>query len=103
MTNLKGVQVPFTRREWDIVTNVYRSDEISELKHAVALIVSWKARSGDSVHIAADMTEMLLRAIIMDKETKNDDWFKIGNVKLAYCTAIIRLVKFLVKFLQQFS
>lgn len=32
------------RREWDIVTNVYRSDKISELKHAVALIVSWKAR-----------------------------------------------------------
>lgn len=94
MTNLKGVQVPFTRREWDIVTNVYRSDEISELKHAVALIVSWKARSGDSVHIAADMTEMLLRAIIMDKETKNDDWFKIGNVKLAYCTAIIRFVNY---------
>ncbi|VDM15731.1 unnamed protein product [Wuchereria bancrofti] len=51
-------------------------------------------RSGDSVHIAADMTEMLLRAIIMDKETKNDDWFKIGNVKLAYCTAIISCKKF---------
>lgn len=49
-------------------------------------------RSGNSVHVAADMTEMLLRAIIMDKETRNDDWFKIGNVKLAYCTAIIRLV-----------
>uniref|UniRef100_A0A8R1TPG6 Uncharacterized protein n=1 Tax=Onchocerca volvulus TaxID=6282 RepID=A0A8R1TPG6_ONCVO len=94
MTNLKGVQVPFTRREWDIVTNVYRSDKAFELKHAVALIVSWKARSGDSVHVAADMTEMLLRAIIMDKETRNDDWFNIGNVKLAYCTAIIRLVSF---------
>ncbi|VBB30234.1 unnamed protein product [Acanthocheilonema viteae] len=88
--NLKGAQVPFTRREWDIVTNVYRSDKASELKHAVALIVSWKARSGDSVHVAADMTEMLLRAIIMDKEIRDDDWFKIGNVKLAYCTAIIR-------------
>ncbi|EFO13468.1 hypothetical protein LOAG_15059 [Loa loa] len=46
-------------------------------------------KSGDSVHVAADMTEMLLRAVIMDKETKNDDWFNIGNVKLAYCTAII--------------
>ncbi|MCP9260459.1 hypothetical protein DINM_003808 [Dirofilaria immitis] len=94
MANLKGVQVPFTRREWAIVTDMYRSDEISELKHAVALIVSWKARSGDSVHVAADMTEMLLRAIIMDKETANDDWFRIGNVKLAYCTAIIRFVNY---------
>ncbi|KAL3998973.1 Las1-like family protein [Acanthocheilonema viteae] len=92
--NLKGAQVPFTRREWDIVTNVYRSDKASELKHAVALIVSWKARSGDSVHVAADMTEMLLRAIIMDKEIRDDDWFKIGNVKLAYCTAIIRFVNY---------
>ncbi|VDK86438.1 unnamed protein product [Litomosoides sigmodontis] len=92
--NLKGVQVPFTRREWEIVTNAYQSDNASELKHAVALIVSWKARSGDSVHVAADMTEMLLRAIIMDKETRNDDWFKIGNVKLAYCTAIIRFVNY---------
>uniref|UniRef100_A0A1I7VH40 Ribosomal biogenesis protein LAS1L n=1 Tax=Loa loa TaxID=7209 RepID=A0A1I7VH40_LOALO len=94
MANSKGVQVPFTRREWDIVTDVYRSDKVSELKHAVALIVSWKARSGDSVHVAADMTEMLLRAVIMDKETKNDDWFNIGNVKLAYCTAIIRFVNY---------
>lgn len=40
------------------------------------------------------MTEMLLRALIMDKETKKHDWFRVGNVKLAYCTAIIRLVNF---------
>uniref|UniRef100_A0A915Q182 Uncharacterized protein n=1 Tax=Setaria digitata TaxID=48799 RepID=A0A915Q182_9BILA len=94
MSNLKGVQVPFTKREWEIVTNLYRSDKIFELKHAVALIVSWKARLGDSVHVAADMTEMLLRAVIMDKETRNDDWFRIGNVKLAYCAAIIRFVNY---------
>ncbi|VDN33491.1 unnamed protein product [Gongylonema pulchrum] len=49
-------------------------------------------RSGQSVHMAAEMTEMLLRAVIMDRHTADNDWMEKGNVQLAYCAAIIRYV-----------
>lgn len=38
------------------------------------------------------MTEVILRALIMDKESvvDNSNWEVVGNVELAYSTAVIR-------------
>lgn len=54
--------------------------------------VSWIEffRAGDSVHVAAEMTELLLRAIILDRETDPRDWFGLGYLRIVYSTVIIR-------------
>ena len=45
---------------------------------------------GNALHVAAEMTELLLRAIILDRETDHRDWFHDGYVRMVYSTAIIR-------------
>jgi hypothetical protein len=41
--------------------------------------------------VAADISELILRVLIADAEnTRADDWWSEGNVRLLYCTAVIR-------------
>lgn len=44
-----------------------------------------------ALHIAAEISDLILRSIIADKETDENDWFAIGNLLLVYNSAIIRL------------
>uniref|UniRef100_A0A0N5AH36 Phage protein n=1 Tax=Syphacia muris TaxID=451379 RepID=A0A0N5AH36_9BILA len=73
------------------MTEYYNSDDVDKLKEAVAILAGWRARMGDSLHVAAEMTDLLLRAIIMDLETDPNDWFKLGYLRTVYGIAIIRL------------
>ncbi|VDN56599.1 unnamed protein product [Dracunculus medinensis] len=86
-----SIRVAFTETEWARVTTLFRSDDLEDLKQAVAIFCCWRARSGLALHIAAEISDLILRSIIADKETDENDWFAIGNLLLVYNSAIIRL------------
>lgn len=47
---------------------------------------------GNKSPIVIEVSELILRALIMDKEMGSSDWFNHGNLKLVYGSVIIRLV-----------
>uniref|UniRef100_A0A914CYG7 Uncharacterized protein n=1 Tax=Acrobeloides nanus TaxID=290746 RepID=A0A914CYG7_9BILA len=89
--------VPFTMREWNIVKDSFLSQDGQELRKAVALLAMWKCRMGNKAPIIIEISELVLRVIIMDKERDPSDWFTNGNLKLVYGSVIIRWVLFVEK------
>lgn len=76
------------------MTEYFKSEDITKLKEAVGILAMWRARMGDGLHVAAEMTELLLRAIILDKETDIRDWFNAGYLRIVYSTVIIRIINY---------
>ncbi|VDK18991.1 unnamed protein product, partial [Anisakis simplex] len=100
--------VGYTTSEWLKVKSLYRSDDLAELRYAVAILQVWRIRMGNSMHVAAEMSELILSAIIADKEstalsaaTSDSDWLSTFNQRLLYSAAVIRFVNYLNELCQQ--
>uniref|UniRef100_F1KX10 Protein LAS1 n=1 Tax=Ascaris suum TaxID=6253 RepID=F1KX10_ASCSU len=88
------MRVAFTKSEWMAVTVLYRSDRVEELRRVVATLQAWRVRMGNSLHVAAEMSEVLLSAILADREAKTSDWLAAFNLRLLYSAAVIRFVNY---------
>ncbi|KHN85797.1 hypothetical protein Tcan_12926 [Toxocara canis] len=88
------MRVAFTKSEWLAVTVLYRSEQVDDLRRAVAILHTWRARMGNSLHVAAEMSELLLAAFIADKGTHANDWLAVFNLRLLYSAAVIRFVNY---------
>uniref|UniRef100_A0A914VSV6 Uncharacterized protein n=1 Tax=Plectus sambesii TaxID=2011161 RepID=A0A914VSV6_9BILA len=85
------IRVPFTNTDWAVVRDAFRSEDAAVLKDAVSILAAWRARTGKAMPVAADISELILRVLIADAECVGvDDWWSAGNVRLLFCTAIIR-------------
>ncbi|MFH4978194.1 hypothetical protein AB6A40_004903 [Gnathostoma spinigerum] len=88
--NSCNILVPFTRREWKFVTNHFRSDELDDLTLVVNILATWRTRVYRSLHVGADISEMLLSAILADRRTDRSDSLAMRQLHMIYATAIIR-------------
>uniref|UniRef100_A0A915C9V8 LAS1-like protein n=1 Tax=Parascaris univalens TaxID=6257 RepID=A0A915C9V8_PARUN len=88
------MRVAFTKSEWMAVTVLYRSDRVEDLRRVVATLQTWRLRMGNSLHVAAEMSEVLLSAILADREAKTSDWLAAFNLRLLYSAAVIRFVNY---------
>ncbi|KAH7727989.1 hypothetical protein AAVH_04233 [Aphelenchoides avenae] len=90
LRSAKTVCVPFTLIEWQHVKDRFLSNDPQTLREASALLNMWKCRMGRATPVLIDITELLLRALIMDLEHKREDGFSVANVGLIYGAVIIR-------------
>jgi hypothetical protein len=86
--------VPFTLTEWESVRNDFLSNEKEELEKTIELLNMWKCRMGRNTPIVIEITELVLRAIAVDKFCDANNALAVSNAALILSAVIIRFINY---------